>query len=112
MQNKMAFLKKCCAVSVVLFAVLLGLLFGGFLQPLFTFQDGYKGERGTFMKGMFPVHHKGIPWGFTLEEMPDLKGACGIHSCAVADMIFMLFLSSCNLQRQTTNEFSEVYFRF
>ena len=67
--------KKCCVVSVGLFAVLLGLLIGGFLQPLFTYQDSYVGSRGTTkFKGLFPVHHKGIPWGFTHAHMPNLEG--------------------------------------
>ena len=70
----MAACRLACGISVGLFAVLLGLLYGGFLQPLITFQDGYNGSRGTFFKGMLPVHHKGIPWGFTIEDMPDLKG--------------------------------------
>merc|ERR1719401_1808166 len=26
------------------------------------------------MKGMFPAMHEGTPWGFTLDEMPDLTG--------------------------------------
>ena len=94
-----ACVKKCCAVSVGLFAVLLGLLLGGFLQPLFTFQDGYKSARGTVMKGMFPVHHKGIPWGFTLEEMPDLKGVGGGYTTvtyAPARAVVIKLFISCN----------------
>lgn len=56
------------------FTVLLGLIISGIFQPLFNFQDRYEGSRGTYMKGMLPVHHKGKPWGFTPEEIPDLKG--------------------------------------
>ena len=56
------------------FTVLLGLIITGVLQPVFDYQDGYEGSRGTYYKGMLPVHHKRIPWGFTLEEMPDLYG--------------------------------------
>ena len=61
------------------FTVLLGLIISGIFQPLFNFQDRYEGSRGTYMKGMLPVHHKGKPWGFTPEEIPDLKGEWDAH---------------------------------
>ena len=86
------------------FTVLLGLIIARILQPVFDYQDSYEGSRGTYWKGMLPVHHKSTPWGFTLDDMPDLKGECDertddrqliylricspIHSCAVTRIIF------------------------
>lgn len=40
--------------------------------------DSYETTRGPFFKGMIPASHVGIPWGFTEEQMPSLKGHTSI----------------------------------
>jgi NAD(P)-dependent dehydrogenase (short-subunit alcohol dehydrogenase family) len=69
----------CCkfsAVLVALFAILIGTLISGHLKKtgIFQYHDRYETSRGTFFKGMMPVHHEGTPWGFTEAEIPDLTG--------------------------------------
>jgi len=67
---------KCSAILVALFAVFVGALFSGALKQtgIFRFVDTYHGSRGQFFKGMFPAMHEGTPWGFTVDEIPDLTG--------------------------------------
>lgn len=72
-------LSKTAAVSVAIVAIVVGIVSSGALTRtgIFRWQDSHVGERGgTLFKGMFPVHHEGIPWGFTHEEMAalDLTG--------------------------------------
>lgn len=67
---------KCSAFLVALFAIFIGALISGALKQtgVFRWADAFEGSRGTFLKGMFPAMHEGTPWGFTLEEIPDLTG--------------------------------------
>lgn len=67
---------KCSAFFVALFAIFVGALISGAVKQtgIFRWADSYVGSRGTFIKGMFPAMHEGTPWGFTLEEIPDLTG--------------------------------------
>jgi len=67
---------KCSAFLVALFAIFLGALISGTLKQtgIFRWVDKYQGSRGQFFKGMFPAMHEGTPWGFTVDEIPDLTG--------------------------------------
>eukprot|EP00928_Gymnodinium_smaydae_P053657 TRINITY_DN37598_c0_g1_i1.p1 TRINITY_DN37598_c0_g1~~TRINITY_DN37598_c0_g1_i1.p1 ORF type:complete len:394 (-),score=64.91 TRINITY_DN37598_c0_g1_i1:197-1309(-) len=67
---------KCAAFLVALLAILVGALMSGALKQtgFFRWVDKFEGSRGTFFKGMFPVMHEGTPWGFTVDEIPDLTG--------------------------------------
>jgi len=75
----MGLISKCCkysAILVALFAIFLGALISGTLKQtgIFRWVDTYQGRRGQSFKGMFPAMHEGTPWGFTVEEIPDLTG--------------------------------------
>jgi len=67
---------KCSALLVALFSIVVGALISGALKQtgLFRWVDKFEGSRGMFFKGMFPAMHEGTPWGFTLDEIPDLTG--------------------------------------
>lgn len=69
-------LGKGIALGVALVAIFVGAIFSGALKAsgFFKYVDSFEGARGTFFKGMFPAMHEGQPWGFTLEQMPNLKG--------------------------------------
>jgi len=69
-----SFVTKFAALNVALIAIFVGLATNGALKPLAVFMDSYEGSRGTFFKGMIPSMHGDEPWGFTLEEIPDLSG--------------------------------------
>ena len=67
---------KSASLIVLLIAVFFGALFSGLLKQagLFRFLDTMEQARGMQLKGMAPAMHEGTPWGFTLENMPDLTG--------------------------------------
>eukprot|EP00927_Polykrikos_kofoidii_P019043 TRINITY_DN18877_c0_g1_i3.p1 TRINITY_DN18877_c0_g1~~TRINITY_DN18877_c0_g1_i3.p1 ORF type:complete len:396 (+),score=40.15 TRINITY_DN18877_c0_g1_i3:73-1188(+) len=72
-----SFCCKSTAVLVALLAIFLGALFSGALKStgIFAYVDKFAGSRGApYFMGMFPAMHEGTPWGFTLEQMPDLSG--------------------------------------
>jgi len=66
---------KSCAVLVLLLAVACGALVSGLLRQwgLFTFLDGFESGGKAKIKGLAPAMHDGTPWGFSLDEMPDLS---------------------------------------
>lgn len=68
----------CCLASVVvaILATILGLLFSGALAKtgVFAMLDGLEMGRGKQLMGLAPAFHRGTPWGFTVGDMPNLKG--------------------------------------
>jgi hypothetical protein len=70
----LSFCVKFAALNVVFIAVLVALAFNGTLKPLAVYMDSYETSRGLYFRGMVPAMHGDTPWGFTLEEMPDLTG--------------------------------------
>lgn len=62
---------NCIGVLVLFVSILLGLLFAGVPTHLgvFRYVDSF-----PVMQGLFPVLHEGIPWGFSLDAIPDLHG--------------------------------------
>jgi len=76
----MGFFKALCkysAVLVLLLAILIGSLFNDNTNVLkqvglFIYLDGVQMARGTQLRGIAPVVHESIPWGFTENGIPDL----------------------------------------
>jgi hypothetical protein len=70
----LSFCVKFAALNVVFIAVLVALAVNGTLKPLAVYMDSYETSRGLYFRGMVPAMHGDTPWGFSLEEMPDLTG--------------------------------------
>jgi len=66
---------KFCAILVLLMAIGIGALVSGLLRQwgLFSFLDGFEVGGKASLKGIVPAMHDGTPWGFSLDEMPDLS---------------------------------------
>mmetsp|Transcript_113970 Transcript_113970/g.317391 ORF Transcript_113970/g.317391 Transcript_113970/m.317391 type:complete len:380 (-) Transcript_113970:47-1186(-) len=66
----------CIATITALIAILIGCVYSGLLSKwgAFALLDDLDVGRGPVFKGMAPAMHVGTPWGFTLDQMPDLAG--------------------------------------
>eukprot|EP01062_Namystynia_karyoxenos_P020853 TRINITY_DN17902_c0_g1_i1.p1 TRINITY_DN17902_c0_g1~~TRINITY_DN17902_c0_g1_i1.p1 ORF type:complete len:398 (+),score=134.80 TRINITY_DN17902_c0_g1_i1:86-1195(+) len=65
---------RCCGVSAVLFAVLCALL-PSIMRELLPVLDKHGKTRGV---GIVPASHRGTPWGFTHDQIPQLKGKTAV----------------------------------
>eukprot|EP00927_Polykrikos_kofoidii_P053179 TRINITY_DN4743_c0_g1_i1.p1 TRINITY_DN4743_c0_g1~~TRINITY_DN4743_c0_g1_i1.p1 ORF type:complete len:372 (-),score=45.22 TRINITY_DN4743_c0_g1_i1:324-1439(-) len=68
---------RSSAVIIALISILVGALYSGAVKSIgiFTYFDTHVGDRGApRWRGIIPVMHEGTPWGFTVEEIPDLQG--------------------------------------
>lgn len=65
---------RLCTIIVVVVAVFIGALSSGLLRRMgvFSFLDKLEVGGKPFFKGIVPAMHDGTPWGFSLDQMPDV----------------------------------------
>lgn len=63
---------KCCSFTVACLAVLVGLIYSGFIAEntnFFPWLDQLYILHGKVLMGLTPAFHKNAPWGYTLEQL-------------------------------------------